>query len=112
MGIEVNSQRNKLHLPRAKDRMFIEAMKLCKDKGAKTTFYDLFLPPNAAKIWNFCLNSSKLMACFCIRMSFYKYAFNLRMHSQNPTPHIYCHMFNHSLSLQKSRKTILNKTLN
>lgn len=64
MGVEANSQRNKLHLPRAKGGIFTGEMESCEGEDAKITFYDLFYPLKSAKTWNSCLYSSKLMAYF------------------------------------------------
>lgn len=90
-------------MPRAKGGMFIEQMELCEGEDAKNTG-PFFFFPKSAKVYNFCLNASELMTCFCIKMNSYKYTFKPRMWSQNSTPHIFYHMFNHSLSLHGSKK--------
>lgn len=36
MGIEANSKRNKLHLPRAEGGMFTKEMELCEDEDDKS----------------------------------------------------------------------------
>lgn len=79
--------------------MFTKKTELCEGEDPNATFCDFF-PLKSAKILSFSLNSSKLMACFCRRMGNYMYTFKPRMQITILNPHIYYHIFNHSLFMR------------
>lgn len=79
--------------------MFTNEMELCEGEDHKATFCAFFFL-KSAKIWNFCLYSSKLMACFCTRMGNYMYTFKPRMQITKLNPHMYYYIFNHSLFMR------------